>query len=122
MLKGILVGVVLAMLLGLSVSTVVMAVELTELENKVAEIPADPQGPPGPDGPTGATGTVGPRGLQGERGPRGIQGEPGPRGPEGTGFDWWAEYDIECSSYYVNEGWGPISSYIDLYDCEFYSS
>lgn len=85
----VLVGV---LILGLTVSTVVLAVQLTRLQNQVAAIPAGPQGPPGPQGPEGPPGPTGP---QGEQGPRGFMGLQGPEGPEGSGLDYWCRTAIE---------------------------
>ena len=58
----VLVGVLLA---ALTVATAVLGVELIQLRNEVASIPAGPVGPPGPQG---SPGPLGPRGLPGPEG------------------------------------------------------
>lgn len=105
-------AVAAAVILGLTVSTVVMAVELTQLQGQVANIPA---GPIGPQGASGEPGPEGPQGQQGPEGPRGPQGEQGPMGLEGpAGIDsgtLFGSYDLYCDSYFT----GSIS--ITLYNC-----
>lgn len=74
---AVVVGVLLLALVG---STVVLAVEVTRLQDQLASMPA---GPPGPVGPHGPPGPPGPEGLVG---PRGLPGPQGPMGPEGEGL------------------------------------
>lgn len=57
--------------------------QITELESRVAAIPAGAQGEPGPAGPVGPQGERGEPGTPGERGERGMDGTPGPVGPQG---------------------------------------
>ena len=72
-----LVGVTAALILALTASTVVLAVEVVQLQDRLEQVPAGPQGPPGPQGepgPTGPAGSEGPAGPRGPQGPTGGQG------------------------------------------------
>lgn len=85
----ILVGVLLGTL---TVATVVLGVELIQLRNEVASVPAGPPGPPGHTGPVGPEGSPGPAGPTGPHGPRGFSG---PEGPAGSGLDYYCKTAIE---------------------------
>jgi len=86
---SILVGVLLGTL---TVATVVLGVELIQLRNEVASVPAGPPGPPGHIGPVGPEGSPGPAGPTGPHGPRGFSG---PEGPAGSGLDYFCKTVIE---------------------------
>lgn len=84
------------LILGLTVSTVVLTVQMTRLQDQVAAIPAGPQGPPGPQGPEGPSGPAGP---EGPRGPRGLEGPPGPQGEPGSVLVGFARYAVVVSAW-----------------------
>jgi hypothetical protein len=77
--NSIIIGLVIGLLLGGSVSYVF-------LPKQTEQGPPGPMGetgPPGPKGNTGTAGPPGPPGEQGQQGEPGVQGEPGPPGETG---------------------------------------